>query len=402
MTGAILQLKLKGTQDNYLTTNPEISFFKKEYKRYVNFSIERTKVHFYERVDFGKKISVTLPKRADMLGPISLYLSLPPLVRTSGDWAGWTNSIGHAIIDTVELEIGNRLINRHYGIFLAIWEELTSNSKYENIAIGKVSNEASLTTNAKYENLYIVPLQFWFCKSIGLALPLLNLAYQDVKIIFKLRPFSECVVFDGATPPLTVSMGESYLLVDYIYLDDTQRMVYKNDTRQVILIDQLQYKEVQEQDTNNASGIFKTNIPFNHPMKEILWFFTEEESIENNDWFNFSKRNQIDRVFPLMKNATLLIDGQEREENKDEIIYRVSNSYRFHRNTTDKHFYCMSFCDEPEKWEPSGSLNFSKIDDAILYGDMQPGISANKMYIFGINYNWLAIENGQSGILFIS
>lgn len=402
MTGAILQLKLKGTQDSYLTSNPEMTFFKKEYKKYVNFSIEQTKVYFYEQVDFNKKISVTLPKRADMLSSISLYFTLPGLQKTSGKYVGWTNSVGHAIIETIELEIGNRLIDKHYGVFLEIWEELTSNNKNENISLGKTSNTVVLKTNALYENSYVVPLKFWFCKNLNTALPLMNLLYQDIKISIKLRPFSECIVYDGETPPLPVQIQESFLLVNYIYLDDSQRMIYKQDSRQIYLIEQLQYKEVQGNDTNTASSVFKTNIPFNHPIKELFWFFIEDDSIENNDWFNFSSRSQVDRVFPLMKNATFLIDSKEREENKAEIIYRVSNTARFHKNTTDKHLYCICFCDDPENWQPSGSLNFSKIDEAILHGDMQPGNSRNRMYIFGINYNWLAIQNGQSSLIFLS
>jgi len=402
MTGAVLQLKLKGTQDKYLTSSPEVSFFKKEYKRFSNFSVEQTKVHFYERVDFGKRISVTLPKRADMLGSMALHLTFPKLEKTSGTFAGWTNSVGHAVIDTIELEIGNRLIDRHYGVFLEIWDELTGTSRNENILTGKISNSVILQTNATDENTYVIPLKFWFCRGLHTALPLLNLMYQEIKIIIKLRPFSECVTFDGDTPPLTVNISESYLLVDYIYLDDMERMIYKQNTRQVLLIEQLQIKQVQGDDTNNSSSVFKTSVPFNHPMKELIWFFIEEESLSNNDWFNFSRRLGQERVFPLMKNATLLIDGKEREEMKDEIVYRISNTARFHRNTVDKHFYCISFCDKPEDWQPSGSLNFSKIDNVILHGDMNHGSASNRLIIFGINYNWLAIENGQSSVLFLS
>lgn len=402
MAGAVLQLKLKGTQDDYLTGSPEITFFKKEYKRYINFSIEQLKVYFYEQVDFGKKISVTLPKRADLLSDISLFIKFPKLEKTSGEYSGWTNSVGHAIIETVELEIGNRLIDRHYGAFLEIWDELTSNNKNENISTGKVSNNVILKTNAKYENLYVVPLKFWFCRSLHTALPLINLFYQEVKIKIKLRPFLECVVYDGETPPVKVSIIESYLLVNYIYLDDEYRMMIKNEPRQEILIQQLQYKEVQGIDTNSSSAVFKTNLPFNHPVKELIWYFIEEESVNNNDWFNFSKRFVVDRVFPMMKNAEFLVDGNQREELKDELVYRVSNSNRFHTNIIDKHFYCISFSDNPEDWQPSGSLNFSKIDDAVLQGDMNFPVAENRMYIFAINYNWLIIENGQSGLMFIT
>lgn len=407
MTGGIVQLKLRGTQDTYLTgsrpppvllTQFPFSFFEKEYKPHVNFSIEQTKVYFVEDVNFNKKITSVLPKRADLLSSISLVLKLPALSPASGTYAGWTNAIGHAIIDTVDIEIGNRLIDRHFGLFLEIWDELTGRDKNENPGTGKTSNSALLETNAEQESTYTIPLKFWFCRELHRAIPLINLFYEQVKIIIKLRPFSECIVYDGATAPTQSNIQDAYLLVDYVYLDDNERMLYKQKTNSLILIDQLQIKEVQGDDTNTLT--FKTSVTFNMCIKEILWVFIEEDSISNNDWFNFSKRVSSGKVYSLMKNASLLADGKELEPSKDEFIYRVSNTSRYHTNTTDKHIYCISFSDKPEEYQPSGSMNFSKIDDVILFGNMR-SITPNKMYIFGINYNFLSIKDGQSTVLFV-
>ena len=128
----------------------------------------------------------------------------------------------------------------------------------------------------------------------------------------------------------------------------------------------------------------------------MLWVFIEDLSIDNNDWFNFSKRNPtpFTKISSLMKNCTFTVDGKEYEERKDEIVYRSVNSKRYHTNVTDKHIYTISFCDKPEEWQPSGTLNFSRIDEAVIHGDMRSGTPSNKLFIFGVNYNWLTIKNG--------
>lgn len=399
MGGAVVKLSLKGQQDQYLTSDPEINFLVREYYRHVDFSIDQIKIHSIEDVNFGKKITINIPRKADFINKIYFSFTLPELVKTSGTYAAWTNSIGHAIIDYVELEIGGYKVDKHYGLFLEIWEELTGEDKNENLLIGKISNIENVQINAEQESKYFVGLKFWFCKDIGSSFPLMNLDYHDMKIVLKLKNFEECVIYDGPTPPSTVRISDSYFLADYIYLEDIERIKIKSSPIQM-LIEQVQYKDVQGDD---VGSVFKTDIPFNHPVKELLWVFIEDLSIQNNDWFNFSQRNPIPhtKVYSLMKNCTFWVDGKEYEERKDEIIYRIVNSDKFHKNTTDKHIYIISFCDKPEQWQPSGTLNFSRIDEAVISGDMRLS-ATSKMFIFGINYNWLSIENGISMVRYIS
>lgn len=392
MGGAVIKLHLKGVQDDHLTSNPQVNFLVGQYYNHVDFSIEQLKVYFYEDANFGKKITIDVPRKADFLNKMYFCFTLPPLVKTNGTYAAWTNSIGHAIIDYVEIEIGGQSINKHYGLFLEIWDELSGNEKNENLMIGKVSNLESVQSNALDESTYCVPFQFWFCKSIRSALPLMNLVYHKVKLTIKLKQFSECIIHDGNLPPTAVKLADAYILADYIYIDETERIKMKSMPYES-LIEQVQYKDAQE---GTSNGVFKSSIPFNHPVKELLWVFIEDLSIDNNDWFNFSRRNPtpFTKISSLMKNCTFLVDGKEYEERKDEIVYRYVNSKRYHTNVTDKHIYNISFCDKPEEWQPSGALNFSRIDEAIIHGDMRSGTPSNKLFIFGVNYNWLTIKNG--------
>lgn len=400
MGGAYLKITLKGSQDEFLSYNGTKNFFIKSYENIIDFAVDQIKLYFIEDVNFGKKISLTFPKQADLLYKTYFCFSLPPLVVASGTFAGWTNNIGHAIIDYIDLEIGTKLISRYHGLYMDIWEELTGQSYQENILLGKYTNNDVLKNNATEETEYVVELPFWFGKRYSNCLPLVSLIYHQVKIIIKLKEFSECITYDGLTPPNQVKILNSFILADYIFIDDYLKTQLKSKPQR-ILIEQIQYKDTAGEDSNSSTGIFKTSLPFNHPIKELLWVFIEDESIENNDFFNYSKRNVVPytKVFSLMKSAKLNIDGKDYNESKEEIVYRITNN---HKNTTDKHIYSLAFCMEPENLDPSGTLNFSKIDSAFLYGEMRTPTPLNKMYIFGINYNWLLVQNGLSSLMFIT
>lgn len=400
MTGSFIKLHIKGQQDEYLTYNGNRNFFVRSYENHVDFAVEQIKVYFTEDVNFGKKITLTFPKKAELLHKTHFCFKLPTLTKIGGTYAGWVNNIGHSIIDYIDLEIGTRLISRYYGLYMDIWEELTSVNNYENSMIGKYGNSEQLESSALYETDYVVPLPFWFCKEASSALPLVSMAYHQVKLIIKLKEFSECVIYDSTTSPLPVRIQDAYVLTDYIFLDEPARLKIKSIPKQ-ILIEQIQYKDTQGDDTNSSNGVFKTNLPFNHPVKELLWVFIEQDSMENNDWFNFSKRNLVPstKVYSLMKNAKLSVEGKDYTEVKDETVFRLVND---HRNKTDRHIYTFPFCLNPESWEPSGSLNFSKIDSVDLYGEMRTPTPLNRLFIFARSHNWLLVENGMTSLMFIT
>ena len=400
MGGAYLKITLKGKQDEFLTGNASRNFFIKAYENTFDFSVDQIKLYFIEDVDFGKKISLTFPKQADLLHKTYFCFNLPALTFSTGTFVGWTNNIGHAIIDYIDLEIGDKLISRYHGLYLDIWEELTGVTHLENIMLGKYSNNDVIKNTATEESEYVVPLPFWFCKRYSSAFPMICLIYHQVKITIKLKEFSKCVLYDGVSEPSPVKISNPYILADYIFLEDSLKIRIKSKPQR-LLIEQVQSKDTSGEDSNSSNGIFKTSLPFNHPVKELLWVFIEDENFENNDLFNYSKRNLIPftKVFSLMKNAKLNIDGKDYSELKDEIVYRVTSN---HKNITDKHIYTLPFCLFPEDIEPSGTLNFSKIDSVNLYGEMRTPTPLNKMYVFAVNYNWLNIQNGLSSLMFIT
>lgn len=406
MGGAIYQLAVRGQQDMFLTGKPQYTFIQQIYKRHVNFSIDKKILNFKNNVDFDTKLEINIPRKADFLHKLYFAITLPSLVKTSGEYAGWTNSIGHVLIDYVDIIIGDQVISRHYGLYMEIWNELTistSDTVYNQSLLGKYTHIKGLQTNALTESRYEVPLNFWFCNNIGAALPLINLQHHSVKLHIKLNKFDECIVYDGITPPNPVNIVSGELLAEYIYIDESERIKLLGK-KQSYLIKQLQ--SVNGESVNLLSGgLHKSLLNFNHPCNELLFVLREHSNELNNDWFNFANRNVSvsTKIEPLITKAKLVLDGYDYTDYLNEYTLRVSNSSRYHTNTTDKHIYIMPFCNDPEKWYPNGSLNFSKIDQAELYIQMANGINSNvKLYIFTNNFNMLYIEKGMVQIGFSS
>lgn len=397
MPGGLIQLQSYGIQNIRLTGNPQITFFKSVYKRHTNFAIEAVKLQFIGKLDFGKRNSLIIERKADLLSRLYLHFKLPSLTATSGTYAGWTNAIGYAIIEYIELEIGGNILDKHYGVWMEIWDELTVTENKRagvNEMVGKFESLAELETNATGETVYYVPLQFWFCRNIGLSLPLIALNYHEIRVTIKLRNFSECVVYDGATPPSEVNITSISILADYIYIDNDERKRFA-EKHHSYLITQLQYNEKE----TIKAGVQDHNvcINFNHPVEEIQWGFVETDSQNNNDWFNFSQNGV---VAAQMSKATITLDGTERFETRDEEYFRLIQPYQHHTTITDKFIYVYSFAFDPEKHQPSGSLNFSKVGEVVLQFSMVPSLSETNLYIYGRNSNIFVVKSGLGGIAF--
>ncbi len=237
MTGGLLVLAAYGAQDKYVTGNPQITFFVAVYRRYTNFSVIQTPQLFNGDFDFGKKIYCQLDRIGDLVNQMFLKIKLPSL--KSYNYTDdndnqieyyWVNSIGHALIKIVEIEIGGNLIDRQYGVWMEIWSELTvplnKRDGFFNM-IGKSINPINFENNN--ELLLYIPLQFWFCKNIGLSLPLIALQSQEVRINLTIRNYKELIISsDGKTiddspnkNPLNIISGN--LEVDYIFLEESER-----------------------------------------------------------------------------------------------------------------------------------------------------------------------------------
>ena len=201
MTGGIVQLVAKGKEDLFLTNDPQITFFKVMYRRHTNFAREEICKYFINEPDFGKRTTCILDASGDLIDNLSLRLVLPTINKLSKRGGtdtkfAWVKRIGHAIIKSIEIEINGKIIDRHYGEWLHIWNILTTHNIDDNGFDKLIGNVAELTDFTYTKNTYIlyIPLYFWFCRASGLALPIMNLQYCDIKINLELFELDRCYI----------------------------------------------------------------------------------------------------------------------------------------------------------------------------------------------------------------
>ena len=254
MGGGLMQLVAYGAQDIYLTGNPQITFFKVVYRRHTNFSMEtiqQTINGASSSSTSAQSGTVTISRNGDLVSKIWVRCDQDAVDGVAGDH----------IISEVELEIGGQRIDKHTREWLQVWAELTTPASksegYKYLTSGFTNtNITQASTNQKS---VMVPLQFWFCRNPGLALPLIALQYHEVKVKFTWGLTTEIAKNNG-----TITTSPTYeVWVDYIYLDTDERRRFAQVSHEY-LIEQLQ---VQSEGSSKAD--FKLN--FNHPVKELIW-----------------------------------------------------------------------------------------------------------------------------------
>lgn len=408
--GPLIQLAAIGNQDDALIGNPQTSFFVSVYKRHTNFAMEQRRLYFHGNADFGKKVFFKLDRYGDLVQDIFLNIDLPALntePSANPDYeVTYNNFIGLSLIKNVYVEIGGKKIDEQYGQWMYIWNELTvpedKTYGYNQLVGGFDNSTFSFSSNPGPYKLQ-VPLQFWFNKSPGMALPLIALQRQDVYIYVEFRKFDECWISNNGQPPglgnsessiMTQSGFQNPLVyAEYIYLDDDERRVFaKKD--QFYLIEQLQTNSINLRD---EFTIFEMDL--NHPVKELFWVIQRPFALENNEYFNFSN-GLNDNLGNFLMEAKIQFDGTDRFDYRDAEYFRVVIPYQRHTRTPNNYIYCYSFSLFPEKHQPSGTCNFSRLDSATLHLKINNPEEEPLFTLYALNYNVLRIGNGFGGILF--
>lgn len=287
MTGGLLQMVATGAQNVYLTGNPHITFWKIVYRRHTNFAVESIEQFFSGTTNFSRKSSAEISRNGDLITQIFLKVILPE-VCYRGDFTkfghvefAWVRRIGHAILDETELEIGGTQIDKQYGDWLNIWYELTHEVGQEYgyaKMIGDIPELTSISTlswdnpeNTLLKPAYTlyIPLQFYFCRNNGLALPLIALQYHQVKIYVRFRAAEQLYIASDAfkTGCENFELNDASLYINYVYLDTEERKRFAQYSHEY-LIEQLQY--TGEESIGNSNSV-KYKLNFNHPVKAIYW-----------------------------------------------------------------------------------------------------------------------------------
>lgn len=404
MGGGLMQLVAYGAQDIYLTGNPEVTFFKVSYRRHTNFAMEAIEQNFSGAVDFGRRVTTTFSRNGDLVSKVYLQLDLPALSSTGT--VAWTRNIGHVLIKDVDIDIGGQRIDRQYGQWLHIWQELTQTKEHEDTFSNMIGNTTELTTEAASipsRTLYI-PFQFWFNKNIGLALPIIALQYHEVKVNLEFRPFSELHVSSSGTVT-TPTLSNASLWVDYIYLDTDERRQFAQVAHEY-LIEQLQFTGAESFSQTSV----RQRLNYNHPCKSFYWVAQLDANVQSvasaggdaNRWTDFTDNgtgaNPYNGDDPLV-DAKLQLNGHDRFATRKAGYFNLVQPYQHHTRGPAVGIYVYSFALKPEEHQPSGSVNMSRIDNATLQLTMASA-AAMKLYSYMLNYNVLRVMSGMAGLAY--
>jgi len=433
-----MQLVAYGAQDIYLSGNPQITFFKVVYRRHTNFSIESIEQTFNGSTGFDRKVTSTISRNGDLINQMYLDIELPainsfsrevqarddngklmheevatdgegvpiedenghvvyddqspPVLTTETTHYQYVDWVGHALIKSIEIEIGGQRIDKHYGDWLHIWNELSQMESrwngYKTMINGStISNvdkkieaaQDSDSESSSRRSLYI-PLQFWFCRNPGVALPLIALQYHEVKVNIEFAGLSDLIKNYNSSVTTQGNMKAS-LFADYIYLDTDERRRFAQVSHEY-LIEQLQFTGDE-----NASRNIKLN--FNHPVKELIW-------VEKDLTSEFGKYQST------YSSAQLTLNSHDRFSKRNSQYFQLVQPYQHHQRVPalGSGINVYSFALKPEEHNPSGSCNMSRIDDTTLKLDniVENGNSVVKVY--AVNYNVLRVMSGMAGVAY--
>ena len=418
MGGGLLQLVAYGAQDVYLTGNPQITFFKVVYRRHTNFAIEAIEQTPTGSNSLGSRVSFQITRNGDLIHRVYFYGAI---TNTSSSTAvALVPNFGQKLLKTIELEIGGQRIDKHYSEWLYIWNELSlpvGKRDGYNVMVGANARNIATTLAGSAEYELYVPLEFWFCRNVGLALPLIALQYHEVKINIEYEAASAMI--DGTSTNYTfeeeakasgystnqalnggpVKLDKATLWVDYIFLDTDERRRFAQLSHEY-LIEQLQFTGA-DSITSSGESMKSIRMNFNHPCKELIW--TVRKNVDGVYWNNYSTaatgNDHLDSTNPIT-NAKIMLNGNDRFATRKGEYFSLVQPYQHHENTPNKFHQGInvySFALKPEEHQPSGTLNMSRIDTAVL--SLSSSIDG-VISIYAVNYNVLRILSGMGGLAY--
>ena len=343
MSSGIVQLVCMGAQDEYIVGDPEISFFNSSYKRHSNFSQSIEKQVIHGAVKNNSLSTIKVERSGDLLGYTYFTIDNGSQAMESSNW--------ESLIESVQLVIGGQVIDEQDSSFC------------ENIAIDMLAQNVSRSSNGPHpggtaSSSYFFPLRFFFCEGPQSALPLIALQYHDVEL--RIRWGSSASSYNWECHS------------NYYYLDNEERGNIASRSHDMLIY------QVQK---NIGSGDHVQNLNFNHPVKFIA---------SSNNSGSSPLASETNRI-------KISINGVDITTYKWSRPHFMDVTHYYHTNyVTSPDVFMHPFCLTTSINQPTGSLNFSRIENAKIH-------SENEILndtIYAVNYNILKIENGMAGLVY--
>jgi hypothetical protein len=440
MAGGLMQLVAYGAQDMYLTGAPKVTFFQAVYKKHTNFAMETIDQTLNGAINKDARVSTVVARNGDLVGEMFLQLYVKPEVT-----ANLTTSDGsdpdavwcaERAIKTVELVIGGQSIDKHHQKWWRLYSELYLDDA-KKVNYGKMTSASAPGPDGR--GMVYLPLIFFFNRNPGLYLPLIAMQYHEVRLDFELS--SEFEDYFDKT--------QVRVCANYVFLDTEERRRFAQKGHEY-LIEQVQHTGVSEVDESTTF----TRLSYNHPVKELVWCFTDGiVAGKGNGLWNFCPNDTANVTVTLdmtaegsnalvlphhcsaphvvvngsnprlpwveeadptstsvvagpLKNFRLVLNGQDRFKEQPGKYFNQVQPHYHHSGNPYPGVYSYSFALKPEEHQPTGTCNFSRIDNAQVFTELKSGAGVGtparkaQLHMFAVNYNVLRVQSGMSGLAF--
>ena len=443
MAGRV-QLETSGPQDAFFTDDPEYTYFIKNFQKHTNFAPFFVDLDVEGEVEFGNTIRCTIPQnQGDLLKTVSMKVELSSIQQNlvAGlEGIGYVESIGHAMIEYVEILIGGQVIQRIPSDFLAIYSDnYVTQTKQHNLEklIGKPPLEFSGTQVssvqiagylglATSDTKYFVDIPFYFYNNPELAVPLCAITGQEIEIVIKLRDLKDCVWGYDATDP--ANSNSIFYLGDFVQTKGlikslkltTEMVSLDEEEKQMLLSKKIDYiitqiqesKSIIPQDSDvNSIVDVKHKLKFKNPIKELFFIvqrlrkLTGGHFVTNFDYdSNYQLYNGEYVNYEHLQNLEIQLDDSvilDKVTGNVINLRAIQSGIHHSRTQLFRRYYSYSFALEPERWYPTGQRNFSLIKEQDIKLKILPdNLAKRELRVLGLSYNILRVENGIAKTLF--
>ena len=443
MAGRV-QLETSGPQDAFFTDDPEYTYFIKNFQKHTNFAPFFVDLDVEGEVEFGNTIRCTIPQnQGDLLKTVSMKVELSSIQQNlvnNIEGIGYVESIGHAMIEYVEILIGGQVIQRIPSDFLAIYSDnYVTQTKQHNLAklIGKPPLELSGTNVstvqiagylglATSDTKYFIDIPFYFYNNPELAVPLCAITGQEIEIVIKLRELKDCVWGYDTTDPANNNsifyLGDSVqtkglikslkLTTEMVSLDEEEKQMLLSKKIDYIITQIQESKSIIPQDSDVSSIVdVKHKLKFKNPVKELFFIIQRLRKVVGGHFvtnFDYDSNYQLYNGeyvnYEHLQNLEMQLDDSVilNKVTGNVINLRAIQSGIHHSRTQlFRRYYSYSFALEPERWYPTGQRNFSLIKEQVVKLKILPdNLAKRELRVLGLSYNILRVENGIAKTLF--
>ena len=401
MAGGLMQLVAYGAQDVYLTGNPKVTFFQAVYKRHTNFAMECIEQTVNGTATNSGRVSVTVARNGDLVGEMFVEVKTQSTGLSTPESRAW---VAERVISDVELSIGGQKIDKHYQRWWALYSELYLDHQHK-VNWGKMT---SMPQDSVSKPVYL-PLIFFFNRNPGLYLPLIALQYHEVRLDFDLTSTFETYAADNLFK----------VWANYVYLDTEERRRFAQGAHEY-LIEQVQHTGEFGVTEGQATNV---RLTYNHPVKELVWCFplqtgsTTLRDFGSDPWvIGFGESFDLislsgcpcdrgseyyEEEHGPLETFKLILNGQDRFKEQPGKYFNQVQPFYHHSGDVPLGIYSYSFALKPEEHQPTGTCNFSRIDNAQAAISIKSGLTDNTtLSMFAVNYNVLRIQSGMGGLAF--